>query len=558
MSFYFRTSIALAGIIILVLRTFPLAWSMFRTSDRNSRFYAISSNIFSRISSEPSKNEDTLIYRAFSNQSAHDMTEQSLHSENNVVVKFKKTRPYWISAVNSTNSNSDRICTRDYNFMCKHQVVRIIYSFNTSTPHTILVQAHSQVSELVVDLTVKDSRIPKTDVFKTSQFLVTNGSLKQAVVRIPLTASASLIGAVSVFISVVAPLGCIDVSGIERWTSNTNGMTGMSSVTIFKEKLIMECIFPPKMKFSFQEKQMLFRNDTASKSSTSPGMATSLPICPFIDGEDLAYGWIWGNTLSLNTCSLHKLARKPDLNSLKVLLLGDSQMRTTFQCLMSEACTAWNWLDYPRKKSWCGLKDKMNPKKRLNELICGGDFTVYGDGCWSGGAVWQSFKEEGGMLVYADVHSLSDERYLRWSFLQLNITKYDVVLVGSGLHDVNEDVSLASFVERARRRLDIIRTWHSGAVFNVGPWTTASQKSGGYWWAHSVTKNHFMSVSLSQATRGPNLWWIKLMTMTLPVSSYTPDGVHLLAPTPLSQVTAVLWHNVLCVTQNLFRDSRDF
>ena len=231
----------------------------------------------------------------------------------------------------------------------------------------------------------------------------------------------------------------------------------------------------------------------------------------------------------------------------RLLLVGDSQLRTSFQAMMHQLCSKWRWIDYsnPRSgyKSWCTHPEPevQNPLPRINQSVCGGQFVVWGNGCWSGGASWFS-NSCGGKIVYASKWSVDDERYLSWDFVFAG-EQYDVVFVGSELHDLNHAVNARSDL-LATKSFDILRSHHKGPIVSVGAWATWPPLRGkGFAWASSLTRAASLDTILRDNIFGKSdMWRINLLRLTMPFRNRSPDGVHLEFPSPLAQVARFLWH----------------
>ncbi len=240
----------------------------------------------------------------------------------------------------------------------------------------------------------------------------------------------------------------------------------------------------------------------------------------------------------------------------RILLLGDSQMRTLFSAMLRVACPGWPYMDYASErresKSFCKKRSELlrnaTPATRYEDICaCGGRLVVYRTGCWDGGA--EFIPSEGGdalAVSYADMHDVNDFRFVEWP--HVNLSRFDVVLVGHGLHDSNSDgVTVAP---RARHMFAFLRrTFPSSAILNVGVWATDATKRGlGYEWAASLVKNAALSRSFAAAAAEHSVRTVSLFRMSLSMRSRSFDGVHLLWPLPLKELARLLWHNVANVT----------
>ena len=136
-----------------------------------------------------------------------------------------------------------------------------------------------------------------------------------------------------------------------------------------------------------------------------------------------------------------------------------------------------------------------------------------------------------------------DFEFSTWPFL--NATRFDLILVGNGLHNQNHDLAWSSFYAAAMfARLG--RAYPGSTVVNVGVWANdASQRKQGFSWAASLWKNHALSHAFATAAASQGIASLQLLAMTLPVRSMTTDGVHLTWPHPLASVAAMVWHDVL-------------
>jgi len=291
--------------------------------------------------------------------------------------------------------------------------------------------------------------------------------------------------------------------------------------------------------------------------------------CGFLNGREPGQGW-WSDDVWLPEGKAGcQLAATPPKRS-RVLLLGDSQMRTSYNVMMTQKCDEWTILDYKEgspSKSWCPpkpLKANKDPQPRMNVTACDGEFHVMGDGCWSGGAVWDG-GEENGKVVYADVHSVADERYLHWNFLfehrggRNRTSSYDVVILATQLHDANAALGkhFANHPEKTpygsdlSKRLKEIQTWHSGPILCVGTWATMPKQRGEhYWWVASLSRSDaYSSVSRRVAANLPNVWHLDLIRPTMLYRAKSADGVHLFYPKPMLQIAQILWHNVHALAQ---------
>jgi hypothetical protein len=257
---------------------------------------------------------------------------------------------------------------------------------------------------------------------------------------------------------------------------------------------------------------------------------------------------------------------------MQVLIVGDSEFRTLFQTMMKEVCEDWSIFDFaggsahPRGTTlgWCpatgpyGLKSELNKhtRKEWSKKIGDGLFDVWGDGCWGGGASWRS--TDGKSVFTYGVHvNVGDNRYLSADFVKnaTGNTKYDVIVMGSELHDVNQPLGSKfnqdqlhenPFALSLTAHLIAIKKWHSGPVMYVGAWATPPEKRGGsYGWAASSTLLAQLSlVARSVISKFSNVAHVELIRPSLLHRDQTHDGVHLFYPKPMKQFAHIVRHNI--------------
>ena len=298
----------------------------------------------------------------------------------------------------------------------------------------------------------------------------------------------------------------------------------------------------PKQLFR-AEGASLFRQCSFADRTSQSGRS----VCEFLDGRETTQGWLMGASQLPTWTPGSSCALMDSSRCSRLLLVGDSQLRTSFQAMMHQLCSEWRWIDYSNArggyKGWCTHPEPEvnNPLPRINQSVCGGQFVVWGNGCWSGGASWSSHSC-GGKIVYAVRGKVDDERYLAWDFVFAG-EQYDVVFVGSELHDLNYAVNARSG-PLFTKSFSILRSRHQGPVVSVGSWATwPSLRSKGFAWASSLTKvaslatimrdNDFVKFDMRR---------IDLLRLTMPFRNQSPDGVHLSFPSPMAQVARFLWH----------------
>ena len=189
-----------------------------------------------------------------------------------------------------------------------------------------------------------------------------------------------------------------------------------------------------------------------SKCAASSAKISSSAIehCGFISGIESGQGW-FNNSEWLPDGNMGcQLVTVQELRPKRILLMGDSQMRTSFQAMMSIFCKDFVFQDFREQNGltgWCTSTSTLKANETRNEWhksLCGGTFDVFGGGCWDGGAVWKFNDSQ--EIVYADMHSVSDSRYAHYDFVFGNISAtppkgYDVVVLGTHLHDVSHPLA---------------------------------------------------------------------------------------------------------------------
>lgn len=231
-------------------------------------------------------------------------------------------------------------------------------------------------------------------------------------------------------------LGFVDVKNSHLWPQNMNVSSvhqrGIIDLLVNEQLDLSKCI--------------------ASTGNTKLLRSSAIERCGFINGLESGQGWFnhseWLPDGDMG-CQLVPVQELRPIRS-RVLLIGDSQMRTSFQAMMSIRCEDFLFQDYREQNGvsgWCvsGSAFKANEtRKEWHKSFCGGSFDVFGDGCWDGGAVWKLNDSE--VIVYADMHSVSDGRYAHYDFVFGNTSAtppnvYDVVVLGTHLHDVNHPLA---------------------------------------------------------------------------------------------------------------------
>ena len=283
--------------------------------------------------------------------------------------------------------------------------------------------------------------------------------------------------------------------------------------------------------------------------------------CGFLDGSEREAAWSMlahhNRSRWLPGCTMLSV-RGGRLPHAQVLLLGDSQMRSTFEAMMRIMCEKWPYLDYVEShdnpsqySSLCRrcAENSTRASRVESHSVCGGRLDIWGGGCRDAGGcglAGATFEQDGpaaASLSYAWMADAADRDFSRWAFV--NATRYDLVLVGSGMHNQNQD--LAWSTQQAAAMFDRLGGLYPGStVVNVGPFASdASKRKRGYAWAASLWRNHAMSHAFATAAASQGIASLRLLEMTLPVRSMTTDGVHLTWPHPLASVAAMVWHDVL-------------
>ena len=314
------------------------------------------------------------------------------------------------------------------------------------------------------------------------------------------------------------------------WVNSTGRMIVKVSVTFESVNMSAATTWDgrrhPAFNTTAHPERSLFNREIDLTSCQDHRQLVAPEPCGFIDGESPEGYWsLTPNREWVPGCSDYLQERDLSVGRFKgsrVLLLGDSQMRTLFEAMLLLACPAWPYMDYrsdnKTRTSICRTSQPSQNASRARN-ICGGRMVVHGDGCHSGGAEW-SGGEVG--VTYADMHAASDFRFVGWPFV--NAPRFDVVLVGNGLHNQNSDGATSGSLARgmfARLR----RVFPSAALINVGVWASDSTKRhAGYAWAAALVKNDGLSRTFADAAREQSVRSISLFRMSLPVRSLTPDG----------------------------------
>lgn len=282
--------------------------------------------------------------------------------------------------------------------------------------------------------------------------------------------------------------------------------------------------------------------------------STPLSACGWLFGNESTQRWserLWQPGNCQYTQLLVKNAVLEQIPGRCIIWLGDSQMRTTYQSMVAQVCPDFAWLDFATiPHGWC----KSNV---TNQGVCGGRFSVVGgNGCWDGGAVLRIGRGERDiLLIYGDVHSDDDRRFVEW--LVTNGLKEEVrqrrctVLLASGLHDQNSEIG-DSLAADTINRLKLIRSeLQPQEIVQVGAWASETSKRGlGYWWAAVPSRvammNRVVGRAIEEAQFEPvgAVRFVDLFRMTLAVCHRSPDGVHLAQPHPLDEVARLLWYNI--------------
>jgi lysophospholipase L1-like esterase len=239
--------------------------------------------------------------------------------------------------------------------------------------------------------------------------------------------------------------------------------------------------------------------------------------------EQAGLPWLWHS----ECCPTEPLMATPTEmgkllgRGIKVAYLGDSLMRTTFQAFIDIA-TNYSSPFSGITTSWC--------KKNVSKLVINdqGELSIFGDGCWSGGANFTTFTGNShSTLTYYDRHHsgqsvndiLSETETLDWIF------------VNYGLHDIGM-FTIEQFKANLRDRLMQLKsrrteTGRPSNLVYVGLWAqNVARKPIGWKWSGSNTRASDFIKAMKEVNSELNVPFIDTYHMTLPVLDANRDGVH--------------------------------
>jgi len=336
-----------------------------------------------------------------------------------------------------------------------------------------------------------------------------------------------------------------------RWRKAPNrNMTWTEMSTCWKESLAPPISRPVDTDNLSYKEVMISEKHTGT--STLLTLRKKLPDnkqITFIDGDEI-HKYFWQKSkLRFPGIELYEISPTPMSSSserspVKILFIGDSEMRTTFQAFIANMGTKLGskgrpFIDYPDKsgefqrRSWCKHQWDNNVE------ISGGLLNITGDGCWGGHVrfILKGVVE----LVYISMTSVQ----ARWERVHF---KPDVTFLATAHHDQNSPIDHSYIRKLQQRNSDILSYFPSTKLVLVSSWTSDLTKRPLFWCRGCAARQNIM---LEQFKADSRVRTLSLLDFTAPVQESTPDGIHLTYPHPLSEIARVFEHNVCALLHNV-------